>query len=246
VLTYLLISFSNLDLEQADMGRAIQTRKSSSPGTAEHAAPKKHRMRAAERRQHLIVVALRLFASHGFRGTTTKSIAEAAGNSEAVIFRHFKMKEDLYAAIVREKARQDGYDEMMEIVQRYAVQDEDERVIFHLILKTLESFQRDSDFHRLMLYAALEKHDIARVSRRIFGLPLFEFLRTYVLRRQKAGVFRKGDPYLLAFSIMAIPLHFAMVTQIFGVKRVNGSNRSLAEAFTQIVLAGLYSPESRA
>ncbi len=73
--------------------------------------PKKHRMPAEERRQHLIAVALRLFAAHGFSGTTTKAIAERRGVSvsEAVIFRHFRAKEDLYAAILQQKARQDGY-----------------------------------------------------------------------------------------------------------------------------------------
>ena len=35
-------------------------------------------MTAAQRRQQLLAEAVRLFASHGFSGTTTKAIAEAA------------------------------------------------------------------------------------------------------------------------------------------------------------------------
>jgi TetR/AcrR family transcriptional regulator len=34
-----------------------------------------------------------LFSKKGFRGTTTKEIAQAAGVSEAIIFRHFETKE---------------------------------------------------------------------------------------------------------------------------------------------------------
>jgi TetR/AcrR family transcriptional regulator len=45
---------------------------------------------AGEDRKHQIVkVAVRLFSQRGFRGTTTKEIAQAAGISEAMVFRHF-------------------------------------------------------------------------------------------------------------------------------------------------------------
>jgi TetR/AcrR family transcriptional regulator len=42
---------------------------------------------------------MRLFSQRGFRGTTTKEIAVAAGVSEAMVFRHFANKEVLYSAI---------------------------------------------------------------------------------------------------------------------------------------------------
>src|SRR5215208_6519149 len=58
------------------------------------------RMCADERRLQIAEVAMRLFSESGFRGTTTKEIAQAAGVSEAIIFRHFATKEELYTAIV--------------------------------------------------------------------------------------------------------------------------------------------------
>ena len=197
------------------------------------------RMRAADHRRHLITVAVRLFATRGFSGTTTKAIAEAGGVSEAIIFRHFKGKEDLYGAILREKARQDGYDQMIDLLQGFARHDDDGRLVFHLVLRTLESFERDPDFHRLMLYAALEGHDLAKVSRRVLGMPLFKLLRSYVARRQKAGAFRKCQPELLAFGIMALPMHFGMVTKVICAKRVNVASREVATTFTRIILDGM-------
>jgi AcrR family transcriptional regulator len=68
----------------------------------------RRRMSGDERRQHLIDAALHLFATNGFRGTTTKAIAQAAGVSEGIIFRYFPRKEDLYTAILNHKARQQG------------------------------------------------------------------------------------------------------------------------------------------
>ena len=46
-------------------------------------------MDAADRRTAIMVIATPLFARRGFAGTTTKEIAEAAGVSEALLFRHF-------------------------------------------------------------------------------------------------------------------------------------------------------------
>src|ERR1044071_2951742 len=62
------------------------------------------RMAADERRLQIARVAMRLFSERGFSGTTTKEIAQAAGVSEAIIFRHFATKEDLYSAIIDSKA----------------------------------------------------------------------------------------------------------------------------------------------
>src|SRR3712207_527601 len=59
----------------------------------QHAHPA--RMAADERRQQIVAVAMRLFSERGFRGTTTKEIAQAAGVSEAIISRHFATKDEL-------------------------------------------------------------------------------------------------------------------------------------------------------
>ena len=62
------------------------------------------RMAGEERRLQIVRVAMRLFSQRGFRGTTTKEIAVAAGVSEAMVFRHFATKEELYSAILDHKA----------------------------------------------------------------------------------------------------------------------------------------------
>ncbi len=57
------------------------------------------RLTADERRQTILAAALPLFANRGFNGTTTRQIADAAGVSEALMYRHFPSKEDLYVAL---------------------------------------------------------------------------------------------------------------------------------------------------
>jgi AcrR family transcriptional regulator len=57
------------------------------------------KMSGEERRTAIIEAAQRVFVERGFYRTTTRKLAEAAGVSEALLFKHFPDKEALYAAI---------------------------------------------------------------------------------------------------------------------------------------------------
>ena len=59
------------------------------------------RLDSDERRKRIVRAAVPLFARRGFAGTTTREIAEAAGISEALLFRHFPSKQLLYREILR-------------------------------------------------------------------------------------------------------------------------------------------------
>ena len=50
---------------------------------------------------------MELFAKKGFRGTTTRDLATHAEINEAIIFRYFNTKEELYSAIIEHKAGED-------------------------------------------------------------------------------------------------------------------------------------------
>src|SRR5689334_17648135 len=64
-----------------------------------HAMP---RLKAPQRREQLMEVATRLFARLGYDATTTAAIAEAAGVTEPILYRHFESKQELFVAIVKE------------------------------------------------------------------------------------------------------------------------------------------------
>ena len=59
------------------------------------------RLDGDERRKAIVRAAVPLFARKGFAGTTTRELAEAAGISEALLFRHFPSKQSLYREILR-------------------------------------------------------------------------------------------------------------------------------------------------
>ncbi len=65
----------------------------------------KRRLSAEERRQAVLEAACREFTRSSYRGTTTADIAQAAGISEPILYRHFGSKRDLYLACLDEAWR---------------------------------------------------------------------------------------------------------------------------------------------
>src|SRR5258708_11584229 len=59
------------------------------------------RLDSDERRKAFVRTAVPLLARKGFAGTTTRELAEAAGISEALLFRHFPSKQLLYREILQ-------------------------------------------------------------------------------------------------------------------------------------------------
>lgn len=57
---------------------------------------------SAETRERLLTAAARVFARDGLTGATTRAIADAAGVNEVTLFRHFRTKQRLLAAVVHE------------------------------------------------------------------------------------------------------------------------------------------------
>src|ERR1700726_133649 len=57
------------------------------------------KLSSEERRAAIIKAVRRVFAEKGFHGTTTRELADAAGVSEALLFKHFPNKEALYSAM---------------------------------------------------------------------------------------------------------------------------------------------------
>ena len=64
------------------------------------APPPVRRLRRAERREQLLAAATQAFARTGFAATSLDDIAQAAGISRVLLYRHFDSKTDLYRAVL--------------------------------------------------------------------------------------------------------------------------------------------------
>lgn len=197
------------------------------------------RLSREKRREQITDSAARLFAEFGFTGTTTKEIAAAAGISEASLFQHFGTKAELYAAILDGKAQRICNQSWTDEIGEYAANNEDEKVFRAVALQVGEHCQRDPNFIRLMLYAALEKHENAQPFRRRFLYPVFEFLRDYIEKRKHEGFFQECSAEAAAFAFISTQIYFAMGKILFRSQMLTVNEEEALADFIKLSLDGL-------
>jgi AcrR family transcriptional regulator len=198
-------------------------------------------MAGEDRRLQILEVAVSLFSQRGFRGTTTKEIAQAAGVSEAMVFRHFATKQELYAAILEHKACSADVLNPEQMVAD-ALKRKDDRAVFEgLALGALLYHESDPEFQRLLLHSALEGHELAQVFFEKFVRRVYEFLGSYLHQRQEDGAMIGIHPPVAVRAFIGMIIHHSLSNNLWDPKRrlLNISNEAAARQFTDIFLHGI-------
>lgn len=200
------------------------------------------RMSGDERRRQILQIAIKLFSQNGFSGTTTKQIAHEAGVSEAIIFRHFSTKRELYHAILDYKACEGGNPNPCEWAGEAIEANDDEKFFYQIILNALNHHEEDPEFMRLLFHSALEGHELAEIFIEENIVPLYEFMSEYISRRQKEGAIRKDlNPRIIIRAFVGMMIHHSLNNSLWDKKRrlLDISNEAAAKAFTEIILRGV-------
>ncbi len=197
------------------------------------------RLKAGERRIQLLRIAKELFSERGFERTTARAIAAVAGVTEAIVFRHFGSKQELYANILDRKADEIGIAKWGAELHHFAKCENDEALVLSVVQHILEADRRDPQFRRLLLQAALTGHPLRKITAQRL-LPLHRFLRNYIKKRQKRRAFQKCDPELAAHAIIGIPSYYGLAKILFGVDNLTIPEDQMASGFARIILYGLH------
>jgi len=195
------------------------------------------RLTGEERRRVIVEAAVALFSRKGFRGTTTKEIAETAGCSEATIFKHFTTKEELYSAILEAKSR---IEETLAKAAQAAASKDDIGVFRAVGLESLIRTEQDPSLMRLLLFSALEGHNLSHLFFESKVRGLHEFLSGYIQDRIADGAFQPVDPLLAARGFVGMVAHYLLIHEIFGVKRQAGLlPEHVVDTFVRLFLQGI-------
>ena len=202
-------------------------------------SPRSSRVSGLERQANLIGTAASLFASNGFKGTTTKEIAKAAGVSEALLFKHFPTKRALYAAILEEKAHYAGLRESAE----EAAKNKDDARLFTLLAGSRIRKGADPTLLRLLLFSALEGHELSDMFFRRQYSMFYDLLAHYIGRRIEDGAFRPVDPRLAARAFFGIIVHHRLLHDIFGLP-MHRTHEETVKEYVSLFLNGLAHPST--
>lgn len=169
------------------------------------------RLSSQERKNEIVQVAIGLFSQKGFSRTTTKDLAQTAGISEALLFRHFPTKESLYEEILRVKIEE----RCVPIVDQIGENGNPEDILFSVAQKVSEENISDPSFLRLLLFSALEGHKLSDL---FFGrphLPLVEFLKEHFHKGKKKGIYSIQDPEVTTFAFLDMLFGFLNAYLVF-------------------------------
>lgn len=197
------------------------------------------RRSSQERQASLIQAATALFAKKGFNGTTTKEIAKAAGISEALVFKHFPTKRALYAAILAEKVTVNA---LLVAIEESAKKRDDRRV-FTLIASYRIRPGVDPTLLRLLLFSALEGHELSDMFFGKHHKVFYDHLAAYIRKRVEDGAFRQVDPLLAARAFIGMVVHHRLLHEIFGVP-MDRSYEDTVSTYVEIFLHGLVTTPS--
>jgi len=192
------------------------------------------------RRRQLIEVAIDLFSRKGFAGTTTKEIAKSAGVTEAIVFRHFVSKRELYVAILEHINSTRKIESFLLEAQRLMNERDDVGLIRFIVSKIIASIRQDPRFERLMILAAMEGNELAELHMQQFALPIGTRIHEYFSQRQREGALADGDPDAMLMAVAGAAHFYAMRKYVFAFKKPSCREATdIVETLTSLVSHGL-------
>lgn len=205
----------------------------------------KLRLTATDRRTQILAAAMDVFSERGFHGARTRDLAERAGVSEALIFRHFPTKEDVIRAILElvglEERIQAMEDQFEHLPPREALQ--------RIAEVTLTALRDDPRVFRVIFFGVLETPDLAgefyrKFLSRLLALETRLFARAFAERAGKSGArgaksARKSDPAIAARSFHGSLLFYNLTGAIVRIEPPPSDPKERAAA-----IVDLYLPEA--
>jgi AcrR family transcriptional regulator len=174
----------------------------------ENAARSTPRLSKAERKRQLLAHAKHLFVTQGYHATTTEKIAQAAGVSEPVLYRHFANKKALFLEVLEEIRAA--------TLQRWNAETSsltDPLTKLHAIADMyLGSTREHAVEYRIMHRTLVETDDDEIVALlRTFYLDSEALLAKIIDEGQQAGVFRRSlDPRVGAWEMIRAALGYTL------------------------------------
>ncbi len=199
------------------------------------------RLKAKDRRAQLLDAAMRLFSVRGFDGTTTQEIARQAGVNEAIIFRHFHSKEELYWAVVTSRVKAVGRRRM---IREQIESGRNHRDTLAAIAgNLLDRTQDDAALTRLLFFSALRNQKLADSFFRTYMRGTFEILADYFREQMSKGRFRRMDPVLAARGFLGMIIYHYLVQEVFGGERYQRFDpNSVGNQIADLCLDGILNP----
>jgi len=170
------------------------------------------RLSREDRQDHILEAAAELFSRKGYQGTTTRAIAQACGINEAILFRFFPTKRDLYEALL-DRILHTWREEILPAFSEYDSLPLEESLL-KISQAIVEQVHQDPRLIRIMLYSSLESAEYAHGFFRK-ELPLNQFLEKFFHQRVKRGEIHLTHIPLVVKTFLALLFQYLTMKEIY-------------------------------
>ncbi|HEY3361282.1 MAG TPA: helix-turn-helix domain-containing protein [Methanosarcina sp.] len=199
--------------------------------------------------QRILDAALRVFASEGYTGATTRKIAEEANVAEVTLFRKFKSKENLLKEVlINNRPFFSSPEDLYNLFQQEEDVDlETElRILGKNIAKAMKDKKKDSKRRMFMCMLFDEGRRRPEVSEALssFIQMNIEPLSDYFELQIQNGKMRNISPRSAAISFVSFFVYTTFLREVFGDSFL-GDNDEEIERFIDIFSKGILKSEEK-
>lgn len=152
--------------------------------------------------EKILAAGVELFSRKGFAATNVQEIADLAGISTGLMYRHYKSKDELFRALVAQ-ATQGLY----AIAHRFQAEASPRQLIEQLTEEILADLMKDDEFAQflaLMTQAFMLEESVAEAQQLVAAHRLLrEHTIRLIERGQRLGQFKPGDPEAMTLYYFA-------------------------------------------
>ncbi|MFS0883544.1 TetR/AcrR family transcriptional regulator [Metabacillus niabensis] len=166
--------------------------------------------------------AIKLFAKKGLAATGVQDIAESAGISTGLLYRHYKTKDDLFNELISYATLG-----LEHIVKRFDNDLPPNEVIKEFSLEILNDFKKDDEFANFLMImnqaisADNPSHQVQQLKKQSEAM----MKQTVILikKGQKLGQFKNGDATEMAYCFFATIQGLSMMKLLLGEQFITPS-----------------------
>jgi AcrR family transcriptional regulator len=163
--------------------------------------PRKQQQRSLRTKQKLLDAALEAFSENGFKGTSTRDIAERAGVHHPLITYHFKNKDTLWRAAVK-YVFHDFAAALVDAQEKHA-NDCPKTRMATMIRIYVNYAARNPALHKIILQESSYSSSRLEWLSENFLRPISEGASKYIAELQEKGVTPSGNPALI-FNMLRV------------------------------------------
>lgn len=194
--------------------------------------------------QKILDAALKVFASEGYSGATTRRIAEEANVAEVTLFRKFQSKENLLKEVlIKNRAEISELDNLFRIDKDVDIET-DLCILGKNIVKDLKDKKKDSK-HRMFMFMLFEegrrRPEVGEILTSVFQMYITR-LSEYFELQARNGKLRNINPRSAALAFISYFVYTSLIRGVFEDSFLGNSDEEV-ERFIDMFANGVLKVE---